>query len=115
MDTKPREIILYELPNGRVPFTEWFHSLKDGATQNAIRKRLYRLEDGNLGEYRQLGGGLAELKLTGLGLRIYFAEIDDVIIVILCGGSKNTKGEQVRDIQKAREYLDDFKRQGVTI
>ncbi len=30
MDAKPRKIVFYTLPNGRVPFTEWFESFKDG-------------------------------------------------------------------------------------
>lgn len=92
---------------------EWLHSFKDYTVKRVIRARLERMADGNLGEYKNLGGGLSELKLSGLGLRIYFAELDDVIVVILCGGGKNTKGEQSRDIEKAREYLDDFAQRGV--
>jgi len=67
-----------------------------------------------LGEYKKLGGGLTELKLAGFGLRVYFAEVGDVIVLILCGGGKNSKGGQARDIRKAREYLDEFERRGAT-
>ncbi len=112
MDAKPREIVIYEQSTGRKPFMEWFRSFKDYRVKRAVRIRIERLAAGNFGEHKHLGDGLSELKLSGLGLRIYFAEIGDVIVLILCGGGKNTKGEQSRDIQKAREYLDDFEQRG---
>ncbi|MDL2263598.1 type II toxin-antitoxin system RelE/ParE family toxin [Synergistaceae bacterium OttesenSCG-928-I11] len=112
MDAKPRKIIFYKSPSGRVPFMEWFDSFKDTSVERAIRKRLERLAQGNLGEYKSLGMGVSELKLSGLGLRIYFSEIGNVIVIILCGGDKNTKKEQSRDIQRAREYLEDFEKRG---
>ncbi len=113
MDLKSRTVIVYERSNGQMPFMEWLRSFKDHTIKRAVRVRLERLATGNLGEYKNLGGGLFELKLSGLGLRIYFTELNDVIVVILCGGGKNTKGEQSRDIRKAREYLDDFEQRGV--
>jgi putative addiction module killer protein len=42
----------------------------------------------------------------GAGYRIYYTEIDNIIIILLCGGDKST---QVKDIEKAKEYLQDLK------
>ena len=46
--------------------------------------------------------GVSELKLAfGPGYRIYFAEQDDVIIILLCAGDK---GSQKKDIKTAKMY-----------
>jgi len=42
----------------------------------------------------------------GSGYRLYFAEEDKKIVILLCGGDKKT---QKKDIQKAKEYLADYK------
>ena len=39
----------------------------------------------------------------GLGYRVYFARIGDVVYVLLCGG---TKRNQQRDIAKAQEMVE---------
>ena len=39
------------------------------------------------------------------GLRVYFAEDGDTIIVLLVGGDKKT---QSRDIKKAKEYWSNY-------
>ena len=43
-----------------------------------------------------------ELKLHfGSGYRVYFAEYDDIIVILLCGGDKST---QSKDIEIAKTY-----------
>lgn len=99
---QPREIEVYELPNGQAPFTEWFTSIQDTKTQTRIRGRLDRLEKGNFGDYESVGSGIFELRLHfGPGYRIYFGEVDRTIVLLLCGGDKST---QTRDIQRAKTY-----------
>lgn len=44
----------------------------------------------------------------GPGLRVYFAEDGDTIVVLLCGGDKST---QSKDIEKAREYWIDYQKE----
>ena len=84
-NTQPREIEVYETPNGQVPFTEWFASIQDIKTQTRIRGRLDRLEKGNFGDYESVGSGVFELRLHfGPGYRIYFT-----IVLLLCGGDKS--------------------------
>ena len=97
----------YVTPSGKVPFLEWLNSIKDQSTRLRIRRRLDRLELGNLGDCEPVGEGVSELRLFfGSGYRIYFAEQDEVIIILLCGGDK---GSQKKDIKTAKIYLHELK------
>ncbi len=101
-----REIQYYRGPNGRQPFIEWFESIRDRNTRNRIDKRLKRLEDGNLGDCESVGDGVFELRLHfGPGYRMYFGQIDNRIILFLCGGDKTS---QRRDIELAKSYLREY-------
>ncbi len=52
------------------------------------------------------GDGINELKFKfGSGYRIYYSELDDVIVLLLCAGDKKT---QSKDIKLAKEYLIDY-------
>jgi putative addiction module killer protein len=73
-----------------------------------IVSRIRRMELGNPGAVRQLGGGLAEMKVDyGPGYRIYFVERNKSIILLLCGGDKST---QRRDIDRARGLAEELRR-----
>ena len=49
---------------------------------------------------------LSELRLDfGKGYRIYFKELDNVIILIVAGGDKS---DQKRTIKQADKYLEDY-------
>jgi putative addiction module killer protein len=109
MSAKPREIRQYITAEGKIPFDEWINSLRDIRAQARIEQRLDRLLSGNLGDYKFVGDGVYELRIDyGSGYRIYFGQIGLVVILLLCGGDKST---QNRDIRKAREYWQDFRRQ----
>jgi len=100
----PIEIRQFVTDGGRVPFQEWRRGLKDPTVRQRVDTRLGRIRDGNLGDYRDLGEGLLEFRLTfGPGYRIYFARTEQAVVVLLAGGDK---GSQSRDIELAREYLD---------
>lgn len=97
----------YQSDKGRIPFEEWFYSL-DGRHQAAIERRVAAIEEhDHLGDCRSLRGGLYEMRLLGPGLRIYFANVNNTIVLVL-GGSD--KGSQKRAIKAARDRLKDFKR-----
>ena len=48
-----------------------------------------------------------ELRLQfGPGYRIYFGEVDQTIVLLLCGGDKSS---QARDIELAKVYWREYK------
>lgn len=97
----------YVTPSGKVPFLEWLNNLKDPITRLRVRRRLDRLELGNLGDCKPVGEGVSELRLAfGSGYRIYFVEQDDAIIILLCAGDKST---QSKNIKLAKEYWHELK------
>ena len=102
----PKKLKIYDTIEGRQPYSEWLKGLRDVTTVARIRARIDRIEEGNLGDYKPLGTGLFEFKLSfGAGYRVYFAIDGDKIILLLSGGDK---GSQRKDIQKAREYWTDY-------
>lgn len=103
--TKRRIIKIYQDDNGNCPFISWLESL-DAVVRQRIKSRLARVTLGNLGEYKPLGDGVAELKFKfGSGYRVYFSEIDNVIVLLLSGGDKR---RQSKDIKLAKAYLRDY-------
>lgn len=108
MEAQPREIRNYLTADGRSPFAEWLSSLRDMRAVDKIEKRLDRVQSGNLGDYRSVGEGVFELRINSdPGYRVYFGQIDTIIVLLLCGGDKST---QEQDILKAREYWRDYER-----
>jgi len=107
MEVQPREIERYTTLDGRVPYDEWFDSLRDINAQAKIISRLNRMADGNLGDSHSVGEGVCELKINyGPGYRIYFGQIGSTIVLLLCGGDKST---QDKDISKAKEYWTNYR------
>lgn len=98
-----KHIVYYKDVNGKSPFSEWYNSL-DNSPKATVIKRLQKVERGLYGKTRNLKQGLIELKLEN-GLRIYFVEDGNTIVILLCGGGKDN---QNKDIKKAYEYIADL-------
>ncbi|MDP2951397.1 MAG: type II toxin-antitoxin system RelE/ParE family toxin [bacterium] len=106
-EVKQKTIRYYVLPSKISPFKEWFYSLKDSKIKSIVLTRINRVVLGNLGDCRSLGETIYELKIHyGPGLRLYFGIVENIIIILLLGG---TKKSQKQDIAKAKEYWQDFK------
>lgn len=104
---RPRKLQAYRTSNGREPFTEWLISIHDRNTRNRIERRLDRIRYGNFGDCGSVGSGVFEVRLHfGPGYRVYFGEVDDTIVFLLCGGDKSS---QERDIERAKRYWLDYK------
>lgn len=102
-----RTIVIYERSNGKCPFQEWLHNLKDIKGRAAIRARIERVGLGNLGDCKSVGDGVSELRISyGPGYRVYFGQEGSKLVVLLCGGDKST---QKRDITKAKELWEEYK------
>ncbi len=107
MDIQPKDVQRYVRPDGKIPFDQWFYSLRDRSGRNKITARLDRLVQGNLGNYRSVGEGVCEFKVDyGPGYRIYFGQVGSRIVLLLCGGDKST---QEKDIRTAIEYWKDYR------
>ncbi|MEG3876718.1 type II toxin-antitoxin system RelE/ParE family toxin [Microcoleus sp. herbarium7] len=107
MEAQPKEIQRYVAPDGKIPFTEWLKSLRDIKAEAKIRGRLERIKLGNLGDCRSIGEGVFELRIDcDPGYRVYFGQIEQTIVLILCGGDKSS---QDRDIRKAIAYWIDYR------
>ena len=108
MEAQPREVQNYLTADGTSPLEGWLDSLQDTKTVSKIKKRLRRVELGNLGDYRSVGAGVYELKIDyGPGYRVYFGQVGLTVVLLLCGGDKNT---QEQDISQAKKYRRDYER-----
>jgi putative addiction module killer protein len=94
------------LANGREPFRDWFYSLEI-SYRARIRPYIDRLAaGGGKKNIKSLGDGVFEIKMKfGSGYRIYFAEEDKTILLLLFGGDKSS---QDRDIEKAKMYWREY-------
>lgn len=92
--TNPRELRLYRTSAGKAPFSEWYDSIQDLNLQSRIDKRLERVANGNFGDCRSVGEGVFELRFHfGPGYRIYFGEVDNTIVLLLCAGDKSSQAK----------------------
>jgi putative addiction module killer protein len=92
---------------GKDVFDEWFSGLSDARAQAKVATRINRLAAGNFGDCKPLRGGVSELRIDwGPGYRVYYAVVDRVCVLLLCGGDKR---KQSRDIARALEFLKDYK------
>ena len=101
------DIRMYRLENGKAPFSDWLKGLRDKRARARILVRLDRAELGHFGDYRSVGDGVYELRVTeGKGYRIYYAlperaKTDAGVMLLLCGGDKSS---QAGDIRRAKKY-----------
>ncbi len=103
-----KRAIIYKKEDGAEPYADYVDSLKDRPGAAKIRVRVTRAELGNLGDHRSVGGGVFELRLNvGPGYRVYVGLYGESLIILLCAGDKSS---QAKDIQKAADYWEDFKR-----
>jgi len=92
---------------GKDVFDDWLTQLADLHAQAKIASRINRVAAGNFGDCKPLRPGLYELRVDwGPGYRVYYAMIGRECVLLLCGGDKR---KQSADIERASEYLRDYK------
>ncbi len=102
------EIRRYLTESGKDAVGEWLASLKDVRARAKIAARIARLEAGNLGDCKPVGGSVWELRVDwGPGYRVYYAIIGASVVLLLCGGDKR---RQAADIRTATARLKDYQR-----
>jgi putative addiction module killer protein len=62
-----------------------------------------RFQQGNPGDIKPVGEGVSEARIHyGPGYRLYFIQRGEIVIILMCGGTKAT---QARDIERAKNML----------
>jgi putative addiction module killer protein len=98
----------YLTADGRDIFSEWFEALRDSNAKTRITMRIDRACDGNFGDQKFLDEGVWEMRIDcGPGYRLYYCLDGLTVVLLLCGGDKNT---QNRDILRAKAYKKDYER-----
>ena len=86
-----------------VQFHDWLADLTDPITIKAVKRPIARIQVGLFGDAKPVGDGVAELRIDhGPGYRVYFTRVDQMLILLLCGGDKSS---QARDISRAKTLL----------
>lgn len=88
-------------------YSSWFGALRDIVARAHIIRRIERLQAGHMGDVKPVGGGVNELRVHhGPGYRVYFTRRGERIVLLLCGGDKDS---QARDIARAKEIAEAVK------
>lgn len=95
----------YLLDSGKSPYEIWLRQL-DKVSRARIQARIFRLEQGNLGDCKSVGNGILELRFTmGPGFRVYFGVERQELILLLIGGDKSS---QRKDILMAQSLWNSY-------
>jgi putative addiction module killer protein len=82
-------------------YSKWFVALRDLRARTQILRRVERMEAGNPGDVAAVGNGISEMRIHyGPGYRLYFTQRGNDVVLLLCGGDKNS---QARDIVMAKQ------------
>ena len=93
----------YEIRTTNI-FDKWLVGLNDKIAVNRIMARIYRMEQGNLGDVKTVAQNLFEMCFFfGSGYRIYYTINGETVVLLLCGGDKST---QKKDIEKAKKIME---------
>jgi putative addiction module killer protein len=102
------EVLRYVTEDGRDVLGEWLKELSDVRARAKVFARIARLEAGNFGDCKPVGGGVRELGVDwGPGYRVYYAMAEKACVLLLCGGDKR---KQSSDIERAIQYWKDYRR-----
>ena len=92
------EVVRYIGSDGSDDFGTWLEQ-QNAELRARILTRIDRVELGNFGDHKGVGGGVFELRFHhGPGYRVYYGRDGDRLVILLAGG---TKKRQARDINRA--------------
>ncbi|MGA9865877.1 MAG: type II toxin-antitoxin system RelE/ParE family toxin [Acetobacteraceae bacterium] len=91
-----------------VIFRTWLDRLADRRAAERIAQRIVRLQAGLMGDVKPVGDGVSELRVDhGPGYRVYFVQRGRVVVILLCGGNKNTRRRDIAQAKILAEELED--------
>jgi putative addiction module killer protein len=106
VEGRPTTVIVYRSRDGRLPFNDWLHELRDKNAVALVLARVGRVRRGNFGDCKPVGKGVSELRVDyGPGYRVYFGQKGQTLVILLSGGDKRT---QQQDISQAQGYWSDY-------
>lgn len=89
-------------------FSDWLEALRDSTARHKIQARLVRVRHGNFGDHREnIAKGVCELKIDyGPGYRVYYAKRGRMLVILLCGGDKDTQKADIATAEKMAKELE---------
>ena len=101
-------VVHYVAEDGTDYFDAWLRT-QSPQVRARIQTRIDRMELGNFGDHKSVGGGVSELRIAfGPGYRLYYGREGNALVVLLGGG---TKARQARDIATARACWQAYKQE----
>ena len=89
-------------------FDDWLAGIKDGVTRIRLGKRLDKAQRGLLGDVEPVGEGVCEMReFFGPGWRMYYAERNGVVVVMLGGGDKSNQQADIAAAIALSKTLED--------
>ena len=77
-------------------YRKWERKLRDQRGKALIAARIFRLANGLAGDVKPVGQGVCELRIHhGPGYRVYFKQRGNEVIILLCGGDKDTQRSDI--------------------
>lgn len=91
-------------------FEKWLSKIRNPLAKIKITERIRRIEiDGHFGDFKSVGDEIFELRIhIHGGYRVYYFHDGEQIILLLCGGDKDS---QERDLKTAKDILKKIKEQ----
>ena len=87
-------------------FLRWLRELRDKRARARIAIRIDRVQEGNLGDHKAVGGGISELRINvGPGYRVYYTIRDRTVVILLCAGDKSSQQQDIKRAQKMASEL----------
>lgn len=91
------EILHYVDTSGTDHFQAWLNALTDRQAKLAVIRRIARLQIGLFGDRKSVRGGIQELRIDiSGGYRVYFAVVGRAVILLTCGGNKQSQERYIR-------------------
>lgn len=87
-------------------FDKWLRSIKNLQTRDRLVQRIANMRLGYFGDHKTIANNLYELRFFfGAGYRVYYTIRENQLILLLCGGDKDT---QTKDISLAKRLLNEL-------
>jgi putative addiction module killer protein len=89
-------------------YRKWERKLRDPRGKAMIAAPIFRLANGLPGDVKPVGQGVSELRIHhGPGYRVYFKQRGNEIIILLCGGDKDTQQTDIETAQRLAAQRED--------